>query len=153
MKAKHVHGIHSITSYNTQNRHPVPWRHLSTEVYEIFPSHLLAEKHTLSGENMVSFGLDLPSVRVKDGHMSIIKHLLHGPKKRKFDTYSLALPSQGDCNYCITYWFYRRCGHRVSILSDYRGVTCGMSESPNALFHVMHGNDYERWKWDRNIWF
>src|SRR5437868_3145375 len=40
--------------------------------------------------------VDSSSVRVKDGQMSLLKGLLHSPKKCKFDSYSLALPPQGD---------------------------------------------------------
>jgi hypothetical protein len=42
-------------------------------------------------------------MRVKDGQMSMIKGLLHSPKKYKFDAYSLALLPQGSCNYYATY--------------------------------------------------
>ncbi len=55
------------------------------------------------GQSIVLFGLNASSMRVKDGQMSMIKGLLHGPKKRKFDAYSLALLPQGSCNYCATY--------------------------------------------------
>jgi hypothetical protein len=55
------------------------------------------------GQNIVLFGLNSSSMRVKDGQMSMIKGLLHSPKKHKFDTYSLALLPQGSCNYCATY--------------------------------------------------
>jgi hypothetical protein len=54
------------------------------------------------GQNIVSFGLSSVSMRVKDGQMSMIKGLLHSPKKCKFDSCSLALPPRGDCNYYIT---------------------------------------------------
>jgi hypothetical protein len=33
----------------TQNRHLMPWRHLSTEACGIFPTHLRTEKYTSSG--------------------------------------------------------------------------------------------------------
>jgi hypothetical protein len=52
--------------------------------------------------NIVSFGPNSSSVRVKDGQMSLIKGLLYSPKKCKCDSYSLAFLPQGDCNYCIT---------------------------------------------------
>ena len=82
-------------------------------------SHLIFRPKNIPqvGQNIVSFGLNSSSVRVKDGQMHLIKGLLHSPKKCKFDSCSLALPPQGDCNYCITYWFYRCCGHKMSILS------------------------------------
>src|SRR5262250_289476 len=51
------------------------------------------------GQNIVSFGLNSSSGRVKDGQMSPIKGLLHSPKKCKCDSCSLALPPQGACNY------------------------------------------------------
>jgi len=55
-----------------------------------------------AGQNIVSFGLNSSSVRVKDSQMSLIKGLLHSPKKCKCDSCSLAIPPQGDCNCCIT---------------------------------------------------
>ena len=53
-------------------------------------------------QNIVSFGLNSSSVRVKDGQMNMIEGPLHRPKKCKFNERSLALPSLGDCNYSIT---------------------------------------------------
>src|SRR5215472_12694682 len=47
-----------------------------------------------AGQNIVSFGLNSSSVRVKDSQMSLIKGLLHSPKKRKCDSCALALPPQ-----------------------------------------------------------
>jgi hypothetical protein len=51
-----------------------------------------------AGQNIVSFGLNSSSVRVKDAQMNMIKGFLHSSKEYKFDTCSLALPPQGGCN-------------------------------------------------------
>ena len=44
------------------------------------PKNLLQAEH-----NIVSFGLNSSSVRVKDAQMSMIEGSLHSPKKRKFN--------------------------------------------------------------------
>jgi hypothetical protein len=54
-------------------------------------------------QNIVLFILNLSSVKVKDGQMSMIEDPSHSPKKCKFEQYLLALPPQGDCNYLLTH--------------------------------------------------
>jgi hypothetical protein len=50
--------------------------------------------------------------------MSMIEGYSHSLKRCKFDAVKLANMHQGNCNYRITYLFYRGWSRRVSILSD-----------------------------------
>jgi hypothetical protein len=59
----------------------------------IYPQKVMRFSQLISGpenrpqieQNIVSFGLNLSSLRVKDGQMSMIEGSLHSPKKHKFD--------------------------------------------------------------------
>src|ERR687886_565941 len=70
----------------------------------IFSQPIFGPKNVPQVEhNIVSFGLNLPSRRGKDGQMSMIEDLVYSLKRCKYGKYSLALLPPGDCNYRTTY--------------------------------------------------